>query len=100
MIMKRLIAFIILLMAALACQEEEKIVDPVFEFVSLRGAESVNLGEADFSEEGYPLVVQLWAFKPHKVDIEVTFEITTTNAEENVDFILSPSGSFKIPAGQ
>jgi hypothetical protein len=62
--MKKL--FVILFCAvAIACDEDEKITDPVFEFVSIKGSEEANLNESSNSEDGYPIVVQLWASQPY-----------------------------------
>jgi hypothetical protein len=97
--MKKIITFIIVLGVWLSCSEDKKIVDPIFEFVSLRGAASVNLGEADYDETGYPLVVQLWAARPYQENIAYTLEITPTNSAAGVDFGMVSPSNFKILAG-
>lgn len=95
----KLISILILVAGILSCSEEEKVSDPIYEFVSFIGNSPVNLNEYNNSEEAYPLVVQLWAFKPYAEDIDLTLEVTETSAEEGVDFSLSPSGVLKIRAG-
>jgi hypothetical protein len=99
MIMKKTLIALTILLAAFACKEDKKIIDPVAEYVSLRGAESVNLGEANYNKTGYPLVVQLWATRAYTNDITYTFEITPTNAVADVDFSLITPSNFKILAG-
>jgi hypothetical protein len=99
--MKKIIALIsILTFVLFSCKEDEIIVDPVFEFVSFKGNPSINLNEFTNSEEGYPLVVQLWAFTPYTEDITVTLAITSTNAASGIDFIVDPLTSVKIKAGK
>ncbi len=82
-----------------SCDDEETIQDPIYEFVSFAGDEQVSLGEAT-SEDGYPLVVQLWAFDPYQQDITVTLGVTATNAVQGEDFTVTPSDNVKIPAGR
>jgi hypothetical protein len=92
---------IIMIIAAtvFACGEDEKIKDPVYEFVSFRGSESINLNEKTNSEVAFPVVAQLLAFKPYQEDIELTLEIDGENAVENTDFTVTPSTTLRIPAG-
>jgi hypothetical protein len=97
--MKKIFAFAILLTAALACQEDEKITDTVFEFVSFKGNETVTLNEAGSSEDGYPVVVQLWASKPYTIDIDLTLQTSPTNSVAGVDFVAIPQ-NLKIKAGK
>jgi len=82
-----------------SCDDEETVQDPIYEFVSFAGDESVSIGEAT-STDGYPLVVQLWAFKPYAQDITVTLGVTATNAVKDVDFTVTPSDVVKIKAGK
>lgn len=82
-----------------ACEDETKIVDPVYEFVAFKGASSVDVNELANSEEGYPLVVEIRAFDPYQEDIEVGLEITGNNATPGADFIVMPDQSVTIPAG-
>lgn len=99
--MKKIFALIsILFFVVFSCKEDETIVDPIFEFVSFKGNPTVNLNELTNSEEGFPLVVQLWAFTPYTEDITVTLQITGTNAASGVDFIVDPLTSVKIKAGK
>lgn len=96
--MKKL--FVILLCAvAFACDEDQKIIDPVFEFVSIKGNETANLNESTNSEAGYPIVIQLWAAKTYSSDIDLTFQATGTNATAGTDFNLTTT-TLKIRAGK
>ena len=83
----------------LSCDEESKPVDPIYEFIAFKGASTVNVNEFAHSEEAFPLVVELKAFKPYPDDIEVTMEVIGNNAEPNVDFTIAPGQSVTIPAG-
>jgi len=96
----KLIATILFLGAAMfACEDEETVQDTIYEFVSFAGDEAVNLGEAGNSEDGYPLVVQLWAFDPYPQDINVTLSVSANNAQKDVDFTVSPADNVVIKAG-
>jgi len=96
----KLITIIMILAAGIfSCDDEETIQDPIYEFISFAGDEQVSLGEAT-SESGYPLVVQLWAFDPYQQDITVTLGVTATNAQQGVDFTVTPADNVKIPAGR
>jgi hypothetical protein len=93
-------SFAILICAiAFACTNDTKIIDPVFEFVSIKGNSAANLNEQTNSQTGYPLVVQLWAHKPYSTDIDLTFQAIGTNAVAGTDFNLS-SATVKIRAGK
>jgi hypothetical protein len=97
----KLITIIMILAAGIfSCDDEETVQDPIYEFISFAGDESVNLGEETASADGYPLVVQLWAFEPYAQDITVTLDVTATNAEKDVDFTVSPSDQVIIKAGK
>jgi hypothetical protein len=96
----KLITIIMILAAGIfSCDDEDTIQDPIYEFISFGGEEEVTLGEAT-SEDGYPLVVQLWAFDPYQQDITVTLGVTATNAQQGVDFTVTPADNVKIPAGR
>lgn len=82
-----------------ACEEETKPVDPIYEFIAFKGPSIINVNEFSNSEEGLPLVVELRAFKPYAEDIDVTLEITPSNAGVNVDFVVTPGTAVKIEAG-
>lgn len=99
--MKTSISAILILFVAgmISCDDEKQVKDPIYEFISFAGEEAVDVGEASGAGDGYPLVAQLWAFDPYNEDITVNYEITTTNAEENIDFTATPSGSVTIKAG-
>ena len=99
--MKTKIILLITLFSAgiFSCKDDEKVVDPIYEFVSFAGDETVNLGEAIHTEEGYPLVVQLWVFDPYKQDLTVNFEVTGNNVQKDVDFTVTPSDAITIKAG-
>lgn len=97
----KLIPLLILLAAGIfACSDDPKVADPIYEFVSFVGAPSVNLNELDNSTEGVPVVAQLWAFKPYSEDIKLTLEVTGTNAEDGVDFTITPNNTITIPKGR
>ena len=83
-----------------SCDEESKPVDPIYEFVAFKGNSTVDLNEFANSEDAYPIVVELKAFEPYSQDLDVALEITGNNAEENVDFVVTPSQSVKIKAGK
>lgn len=95
--MKKLIAFALLLIA-FACKEDENILDQVFEFVAITGNETAILNENTNSTVGYPIVAQLWAAQPYSTDIDLTMEVTGTNAVAGMDYVI-PSGAWKIRAG-
>src|SRR5690606_34487606 len=82
-----------------ACEDETKIVDPVYEFVAFKGSSAIDVNELANSEEAYPLVVEIKAFEPYQEDIEVGLEITGNNATPGADFIVTPDQSVTIPAG-
>src|SRR5688572_12856211 len=92
--------FILLCVAIVSCEEESKPTDPIFEFVAFKGPSAVNVNELANSENAYPLVVELKAFKPYSEDLDVSLEITGNNAEENVDFTVTPGELVKIRAGK
>lgn len=97
----KIVTIITILAAGIfSCESDEKIEDPIYEFVSFAGDESVNLGEASNSEEGYPLIVQLWSFDPAAQDITLSLEVTGSNAQKDVDFTVTPSDNVKIKAGK
>ncbi|HYC87508.1 MAG TPA: hypothetical protein VEB86_19880 [Chryseosolibacter sp.] len=81
----------LLLAGLMACGEDEKLADPIYEFISFRGNPAVDLNERDHSTEGFPFTLQLLAFKPYTRDIEITFEVTAVNAVESIDFEIVPS---------
>ena len=99
--MKKIAIAIITTLAAgiFSCDSDDKIEDPIYEFVSFAGDESIDLGEAADSEEGHPLVVQLWSFKPAVQDITVTIEVTGNNVQKDVDYTLTPSENVTIRKG-
>jgi len=97
----KIIAIIATLAAGIfSCDSDETIEDPIYEFVSFAGDEAVNLGEASNSDDGYPLVVQLWSFDPAAQDITLTLEVTGSNAQKDVDFTVTPSDNVKVKAGK
>jgi hypothetical protein len=89
-----------LVLLIVACEDDTKPVDPIYEFVAFKGSPSINLNELDNSETAHPLVLELKAFSPYSEDIDVTYEIVGNNAEQNTDFAVSPQGSVKIRAGK
>jgi hypothetical protein len=86
--------------AIFSCDDEETVQDPIYEFISFGGDEQINLGEATNTDDGYPLIVQLWAFDPYQQDVTVTLGVTGTNAQAGVDFSITPSDQVKIKAGK
>jgi hypothetical protein len=99
--LKNMKKLIVLLFCAIAfaCEEDQKIIDPVFEFVSINGNESADLNESSNSEAGYPISVQLWAAQPYATDIDLTFQAIGTNATSGTDFNF-PATTLKIEAGR
>lgn len=96
----RIALFLILfIVGMLSCGEDDKVEDPVYEFVSFQGNENVDIGESTNSEESFPLVIQLWAFDPYSEDLSVNFDVAGNNTQEGVDFIVTPTGSVTIPSG-
>jgi hypothetical protein len=92
--------FVLLLLVATACDDDEtKVVDPIHEFIAFKGPSTIDVSENANSEEGYPLYVELKAFKPYSQDIDVSLQIVGHNTVKDVDFIVTPSESVKIRAG-
>ncbi|MBN8578964.1 MAG: hypothetical protein J0L66_18635 [Cytophagales bacterium] len=83
----------------IACENDEKIIDPVYEFAAIKGNQTANLNEFSNSEVGYPVLVQLWAAQPYAQDIDLTFQATGTNATSGTDFLLSTT-TLKIKSGK
>lgn len=96
---KTIFAFACLLLLTFSCKEEELIRDEVFEAVSFKGNVEVSVNEFTFSEDGYPVVAQLWAAKPYSTDVDITLEVTTSNTEAGTDFVAIPA-VLKIKAGK
>lgn len=98
---KFILSIMLLLTGLLSCDDDDnKVADPIYEFVAFDGNPSIQLNEFSASEEPFPLVAKLLAFDPYAQDIELSLEITGTNVEENIDFTVTPSNSVKIRAGQ
>jgi len=97
---KLITAIMILAGVIFSCDDESTVQDPIYEFISFGGDEQVNLGEATNTNDGYPLIVQLWAFDPYQQDVTVTLGVTATNAQSGVDFSITPSDQVKIKAGK
>lgn len=95
----RIILLSMLATAVLSCEEDSKVVDPVYEFIAFKGTPSVNVNEHDNVNVPVPVVVQLSAFKPYPEDITVTYEVIGNNVAENIDFTIAPAGTLKIKAG-
>ena len=97
--MKNTIGFLIgLALSVLACEDDEKPIDLVYEFVSFKGPSIVNVNEFDNSGNAFPLIAEIKAFEPYPQDVDITLEITGNNAVQNTDFIVTPE-SVKIRAG-
>jgi hypothetical protein len=97
---KLLLSVTLLFAGMISCDDEENIVDPIYEFVAFAGESSVNLNELENSGSPFPLTIKLLAFEPYAQDIDLTLEVTGTNVEENTDFIVTPNNVVKIRAGQ
>ena len=86
---------------AFSCDDDDdKVVDPIYEFVAFDGETSVSLNEFDNSADGFPLTAKLLAFEPYTQDIDLALEITGSNAVENTDFTVTPNDVVKIRAGK
>ena len=83
-----------------SCDDEETVQDPIYEFIAFAGDSEVNIGEATNNDEGYPLVVQLYAFDPKAQDITVTLGIGAINSKKDEDFTITPSDVVKVKAGK
>ena len=92
--------FLLLLAVAFSCKEDDAIQDPVYEFVSFKEEEPVNINEFDNSTEGYPVVIQLWAFEPYSDNLTVQYTVTGNNAQAGVDFTLTPANTITLNAGK
>jgi hypothetical protein len=96
----RSLILFVLFSIAIACDDETKVVDPIYEFVAFAGDPAVSLNEFQNSENPFPLTLKLLAFEPYTQDIDITLEIAGMNAEPNVDFVVNPSDAIKIRAGK
>ena len=97
--MRNTIGFLICIaLAVLSCEDEEKPIDPVYEFVSFKGPSIVNVNEFNNSTNAFPLVAEIRAFEPYAQDVDITLEVTGNNAAPNTDYIVTPE-SVKIRAG-
>jgi len=84
-----------------SCDDDENTpVDPIYEFVAFAGESSVGLNELENSGEPFPLVAKILAFEPYAQDIDLSLEITGSNAQENTDFVVTPHDIVKIRAGK
>lgn len=98
---KIIFLLIVLCTGTFSCDDDDnKPVDPIYEFVAFQGESSVSLNEFDNSEEPYGLVAKLLAFEPYAQDVDLTLEITGTNVQENTDFSVTPHDVVKIRAGK
>ena len=98
---KIIFLLIVLCTGTFSCDDDENTtVDPIYQFVAFAGESSVGLNEFDNSEEPFPLTAKLLAFDPYAQDIDLTLEITGSNAQENTDFVVSPHDVVKIRAGK
>lgn len=97
---KLFLSITLLLTGIFSCDDDENVADPIYEFVAFAGNGSVALNEFQHSETPFPLTAKLLAFEPYPQDIDLTLEITATNAQENTDFTVTPNNSIRIRAGQ
>ena len=99
--MRTKIIFLLIVLCTFSCDDDENAtVDPIYQFVAFAGESSVGLNEFDNSEEPFPLTAKLLAFDPYAQDIDLTLEITGSNAQENIDFVVTPHDVVKIRAGK
>jgi hypothetical protein len=97
---KIIFLLIVLCTGTFSCDDDENTTaDPIYEFVAFAGESSVGLNEFENSEEPFPLTAKLLAFNPYAQDIDLTLEITGSNAQENTDFVVTPHDVVKIRAG-
>ncbi len=95
-------AILVLIIFALliSCKDDDTIQDPIYEFVSFKDEGPVNMNELTNSTEGYPVVLQLWAFQPYSEDLTIQYSVTGSNAESGVDFTVTPANSIALKAGK
>ena len=98
--MKKIFALCVLTFIAVGCEEDPKPVDPIHEFIAFKGPSTVNVDEVLNEQKPFPLIIQLYAFKPYTQDISVDLEVTGHHAEEGVDFSLSPGHTIEVKAGR
>ena len=101
--MRTKIIFLLALLCAgtFSCDDDDNnVVDPIYEFVAFAGESSVSLNEATNSNDGFPITAKLLAFEPYTQDIDLTLEITGSNTQENTDFTVTPNTGVKIRAGK
>ena len=60
----------------------------------------VSLNEFDNSTQGYPVVIQLWAFNPYSENLTVQYAVTGSNAQAGVDFTVIPENSVLLKSGK
>src|ERR1051325_4518616 len=94
------IIFLVLIAMAISCKEDDVIQDPIYEFISFKEDGPVNLNEFDNSTQGYPVVLQLWAFQPYTENLTVQYTVTGSNAQEGVDFTVTPAGNITLNSGK
>lgn len=87
----------ITLVGFVSCEDDDKIIDPIFEFISFQN-ESVSINEGTASIEPFPIVMTLNGYEP-KEDLTVNLEVTEYGATEGVDYVLSTK-SIVIKAGE
>ena len=98
---KIIFLLIVLCTGTFSCDDDENTpVDTIYEFVAFAGESSVGLNELENSGEPFPLVAKILAFEPYAQDIDLSLEITGSNAQENTDFVVTPHDIVKIRAGK
>ena len=98
---KIIFLFIVLCTSTFSCDDDENTTaDTIYQFVAFAGESSVSLNEFENSEEPFPLTAKLLAYDPYAQDIDLTLEITGSNAQENTDFVVTPHDVVKIRAGK
>ncbi|HEX6226937.1 MAG TPA: hypothetical protein VFZ52_21110 [Chryseolinea sp.] len=98
---KIILASLLFAAGTISCDDDENpVVDPVYEFVAFAGEPSVNLNEFDNATDPFPLTAKLLAFDPYSQDIDLALEVISSNAQEGTDFVVTPRDIVKIRAGK
>ena len=69
---KIILASLLFAAGTISCDDDENpVVDPVYEFVAFAGEPSANLNEFDNATDPFPLTAKLLAFDPYSQDIDL-----------------------------
>jgi len=83
----KLLIILIILITFVSCDNDDNIVDPVFEFIAFQ-KKSVGVNEAEASITPFPIVIDLLGYEPTQ-DITINLTVTENNAVDGVDYTLS-----------